>query len=97
MTKRYTHEPFTLQVTIRDDDGNLADPTSVAFEYRIGTYRTRRQTAVIKVSTGIYQTTINEAVPGNIYGTWTTQGTPERAIPAHVPLYPANGPNAYAA
>ena len=92
MTKRYAEQSISLSVEIRDDAGALADPTSVAFTYRIGRYGDEEAGATVtKTATGKYSTTITPEEPGILYGTWKTTGTPLRAIPAKVPIYPNTG------
>lgn len=92
MTKRYAEQSITLTVVMLDDDGNAADPTSVAFTYRIGRDGTEKTDAVVtNPSTGNYSTTITPDAPGILYGTWQSTGTPLRAIPAKVPIFRNTG------
>lgn len=92
--KRYAGERITLSVEIRDDQGKLADPTSVRFKYRIGRDGDDRPDPIVtRTAEGQYSTTFDlpELIAGILYGTWVTEGVPVRRIPAVVPIYHPSG------
>jgi hypothetical protein len=90
MTKRYVDEEITLSVEIRDADGNLTDPASIAFCYRIDRDGPERTAVPVRTGTGTYEVAVTPDRSGNLYGAWTTTA-PDKGIPAHLPVFAKDG------
>ena len=72
----YTNQTIRIYGRIRDIDGNLSDPSTIAFIYLEPDDDTEGvNQAITKESVGVYYVTINVAKPGKHRYTWETYGT----------------------
>ncbi len=73
MTRYYPGSDIVYQTTITNN-GAVADPTTIAFQYKLGRWGNWTSVTPVKVSTGLYTATVNPTYGGSLYWQWKTTG-----------------------
>lgn len=73
MTRYWPNTQITYQTTVRNN-GALATPTTITFQYKIGRWGAWTSATPAALSTGVYAVYITPTYGGPLYWQWKTTG-----------------------
>jgi hypothetical protein len=73
MTKYWPNTQITYRTTVKNN-GVLAGPTTITFQYKIGRWGTWTSVTPATISTGIYTASVTPTYGGPLYWQWRTTG-----------------------